>query len=682
MQSRFGLKDLAVLVLLAAILVSLWLAMKQFDRQWERVSAIREELRNITAEQAEMRQALFDLEDAVGRGVVAAGPDRPVAGERDADEEAYDPFARLRAAAEHEDFARGDWAIDAFGTKVKSLTPLVTTDAYGRAIQGYVLESLVTIDPETLETVPQLAESWTIEDNKAAWQAYVDARLADPLTEEEVRAETGFPEDAGEQEQADYIAQRIEEGRRVDAVAREAQAPPAAVITFTIRRRAAFSDGEPVTADDVVFTFDLMNDPTVNAPSIRQFYSNIRSCETVDARTVRFEMAEPHYLALSFCGGRSVLPQHFYERYGADGVNRNPGLLMGSGPYRLVSYDTWRPGQPLELVRNERYWGPVRPAFEKLVWREIEQEVPRLTAFRNGEIDILAPTPEQYVALLDDEQVMERAEAYAFDAVPSGYSYIAWNQVKDGEPSRFADRRVREAMTYLTPRQRIADDLFLGYAQPATGPFAPGSPQRDDSLLPRPYDVERGLALLEEAGYADRDGDGVVEDSAGDAFRFRLTYPSGSGTYERMVLYLRDAYAEAGIVMSPDPLEFSVMLERLDNQDFDAITLAWGGGAVEGDLRQAFHSSQSNKGGDNFMNYRSPELDALIDRARTTLDEDRRMPLWQEAHRVLYRDQPYTFMLNRKSLRVIDDRFENVQRVTRGLNERTEWFTPAAQQKW
>ncbi|MEM1446425.1 MAG: ABC transporter substrate-binding protein [Planctomycetota bacterium] len=678
MPNRFGLKDLLIVVLLVAVLVSVWLAMKQFDRQWDRMAALETQTQQLVSEQSAMRRDVSELLEKLETGGL------PVNGASTSIDKAgfdYDPHARVAAARDAEDFAEGDWVIDAFATNIGTVNPLVNTDFYSSRIQSYVLEPLIGIDPETLERVPVLARSWEIEENLEAWQAHVDAEMARPLTDDEIRTESAFPEDGTAEEQAAYLAERHAEGRLEADIVADPDAPPATWITFHLRRAPVFSDGVPVTAEDVKFSFDLLMDPQIDAPSTRQFYVNLKSCEVIDERTVRFAIKRPHYEALGHAGGRPVLPRHFYERFTPKEFNEGVGLLLGSGPYRMPDPENWRPGQPMELVRNERYWG-AKPAFKKVVFREISNDVARLTAFRNGEIDIFAAQPEQYEQLLDDEEVVARSQHFAYLRIPQGYSFIAWNQRRDGQPTRFTDRRVRQAMTFLTPRQQIADDLYLGYAEVANGPFAPSSRQFNLDVQTRPFDVERAVALLNEAGWEDRDGDGVLENAAGEEFRIKLTYPSGNELLDRIVLYLKDAYARAGVVLEPDPLEFAILIERLNDQAFDAITLAWGGGAVERDLRQTFHSVQAIKGGDNVMSYINPELDVIIDEARMTLDDEKRMELWRRAHAIVHEDQPYTFMFNRKTLWFVDGRFENVEPVTVGLNDRTEWYAPAAAQRW
>jgi peptide/nickel transport system substrate-binding protein len=328
-------------------------------------------------------------------------------------------------------------------------------------------------------------------------------------------------------------------------------------------------------------------------------------------------------------------------------------------------------------VRNDRYWG-LSPAFDRYVWREVSSDKGRLASFRNGEIDSFGATPEQYRELLKDESLMSRCLHFEYQNPIGGYRYVAWNEVNP----LFKDKRVRQALTMLLDRARMINEISLGYGVIATGPFNPVSKQCNPDITPWPYDVERAKRQLAEAGFADRNNDGVIESAdGGKPFEFKLTYPAGSGNYDRMVLFMKDAYARAGIVLKPDPLEWAVFTDRLENKNFEAISLGWTAG-VENDVYQMFHSSQMVAGGDDFMSYKNPELDAAIDAARQTMDESKRMPLWQRAHAILHEDQPYTFLWYGKSLIFIDNRIRNVQLTKLGINPSEEWYVPSQQQRY
>ncbi|MCC7191614.1 MAG: hypothetical protein IT444_02430 [Phycisphaeraceae bacterium] len=667
MENRFGFKDLIIAILLIAVLLSIWLAMKQYDRQYEVIQAVSNKLDAQTRDLEAMRRTL-------DRGIAVTVP-ASAATQQTTD--AADPFARIRTARKMPDFAEGGWYIDAF-SGVAKLTPLVSGDVYASVVQDSILETLLTRDPETLEYQGLIARSWEVIDNTEAFDAYVKPRLGQPLTVEEIVKEPDCP---AESKEADaravrdaYIARRMKEGKKSENIANDPACPPAALIKFVIRDGVSFSDGHPLTADDVVFTFNFVMDERIAAPRQRAYLRMIRSVGKTGPNEVTFSFREPYFESLELAGSIQVLPKHFYGSIEPEKFNQSVGLLMGSGPYRLPDPRTWSPGETITLVRNDRYWG-VRPAFDRLVYRQILNDVAKLTAFRNGEIDVLSAFPEQYRDMLADADLVRKTQHFDYASPVGGYRFVAWNQMQNGKPTIFADKRVRRAMTMLIDRQRLIHEVMLGYATEATGPFNPASQQCSPDVKPLPFDIDGAKKLLADAGFADRDGDGLIESADGRPFRFKLTYPSGNANYEAQTFFMKDSFARAGILLEPDPLEWTVFTERLSQKNFDAITLAWSAG-IETDIYQMFHSSQMVPGGDDFISYRNVELDGLIDRARRMLNEHERMPLWRRAHEILYEDQPYTFLFFPKSLRFVDGRIRNVQLLKLGMNSREEWFVP------
>jgi peptide/nickel transport system substrate-binding protein len=614
MENRFGVKDFILFLLLAVLIVCVVLAMKQYDRQWQVLDAIQKQTTEQTRELSQIRRTLQS-------GIVA----RP-AGTQPTTSISVEPFPRVKEAQQNPDYALGDWLVDNFPVAVRKLTPLLGADVYQTIVEGRVLEWLLYIDPDTLEFIPLLAESYDVS--------------KDGLT-----------------------------------------------IKFKLRQGVTFSDGHPFSADDVVFTFDWIMNPKVAAPRTRSTMSNISSCEKLNDYEVAFHFKAPYFNSLELAGGFGIMPKHFYGKYPPEKFNEQLGMLMGTGPYKLRDPESWRPGQKIELIRNERYWGEPGP-FNRIVYNEVAEEVAALTMFRNGELDRYGAQPDEYVALLKDEKITSRANHFEVTSPLGGYSYIAWNQQRNGKPTVFADKRVRQAMTMLNDRARICKEVYLGYATVATGPFEPGTPQADPNIKAWPYDPVAAKKSLADAGVADRNGDGVLDGPDGTPFKFKLTYPASNKLYDRAVYLMKDMYAGAGIVMEPDPIDFAILQTRLENKDFDAISLGWGGGNVEGDITQMFHSSQIADKGDNFMSYRSEELDKAIDAAKTTVDRATRMPLWQKCHRILHEDQPYTFLANSKGLSFYDKRIKNIKPSKLGLNYvqlycmPIPWYVPSAQQKY
>ena len=622
MGNRFGVKDLLLYLFLLIILVSIWLAMVQIDRQWSFIRLTQEKLDEQTRDIADLRRQLQ-------RGVLVADSDRP-AETAGGLPPTWEGFRRAHQASLAPDYAEGDWLINYFGGNLQRLTPMLSTDSYASWVQEQVLDTLITRDPETLDWLPLLAESWDISE--------------DGLT-----------------------------------------------VRFTVRQGVTFSDGEPLTAADVAFTYRFIMDERIASPRARAYYSRIKSVK-VEGNDVVFRYEEPYFGSFELAGGMQVLAEHFYGPYlesieRAEQFNSATGLLLGSGPYKLQDPVGWTPDQPVELVRNDRYWGWVQPPFDRMVWKVIQNDAATLTEFKNGDVDVYSARPLDYRELLKDEALLARTSHFEYYNARGGYSYIGWNQQRDGEPTRFADPRVRQALTYLTDRQRLVEEVFLGYAKPANGPFNPLGKQISPDVETRTFDLAQAQSLLAEAGFEDRDGDGIIESADGEPFRFKLLYPAGSDDYKRVVLLIKDFYVKAGIIMEPEPTDWPLVLKALDEKAFDAISLGWTS-SFEIDLFQFFHSSQMQPGGDNFLSYSNRELDSLIETARAEMDEAKRMEIWWRCHEILWEDQPYTFLIWRASLNFIDERIQNVQRTRSGVNRPGlwqapgEWYVPTARQKY
>jgi len=615
MQNNSTNRNWITYSLLSFLIILVFLAMFQIDRQWLKLT----EMQNAMSEQA---KDMRELRSAITSGALSvAATTKP-----QTTEEVAPAFKRALAATKLPDFAQGDWSVDSFSTNLKTITPLVSSDAYASNVQGFVLESLIARNPDTLEWEGLIAKNWTV-------------------------SEDGL------------------------------------VIKFQLRDDVHFSDGAPLTAEDVVFTFGFIMTDAIQAPRERAYLAKIKDVKANGKYEVVFTYKEPYFEALSLAGGLSILPKHFYADYlkTPQKFNESKGLLLGSGPYKLLDAKTWTPDKGnVELVRNERYWGDVQPTYNRILWKIIQNDSARLTTFRNGDIDNYSARPVEYQELKKDAQIISKSQNFEYMPPVVGYSYIGWNQIRAGKPTRFADKRVRQAMTLLTDVGRIIKDVMLGYAEPAVSPFSETSKQHDVALKPYNVDLDKAKALLKEVGYEDRNGDGVLEDKAGQPFEFKLTYFQANEDTKRMVLLLKDLYARAGVKMIPTPQEWPVMLENIDKKDFDAITIGWTSG-IETDLFQIFHSTQAVSKGDNYVGYKNPELDKLIDEARRTVDEGKRMPMWQQAEKIIYEDQPYTFLMRRKSLLFVDKRIHNLQMTKLGLNLGLlplENYVPLAQQKY
>ncbi len=442
-------------------------------------------------------------------------------------------------------------------------------------------------------------------------------------------------------------------------------------VTIHLRDDIYFSDSQPVTADDVLFTYNTIMDPGVDAANLRNYYDNFESVEKIDDLTIKFTFRELYWKTLESMAVFEVLPEHIYKYDDPSEFNEHRTNPVGSGPY---VFDKWDVGQQIVLKRNENYWGK-KPKIKRRVFRIITNDKAALQAMRSGEIDIMEPRPEQFADMENDEEFKKDFNLLKYWEPSVPYYFIGWNQARPF----FADQKVRLAMTHLVDRNAIVDHLLKGNGAVVSGPFYIHSGQNSPDVELWPFDVERAKELLDEAGWVDSDGDGI-RDKLGVKFSFKYSYATGKLVYEQLAKMLKDTAAKVGIEITPDPYEWSIFIERITDGKFDAITVGWGG-TVESDPYQIFHSSQIADRGSNRTHYNSPVADELMDKARRTIDEGKRYKLYRKLHEVFHQDQPYTFLYTRPTFMFLSNRFENVIIHKLGTDP-FEWYVPRDKQRY
>ncbi|NLD39444.1 MAG: ABC transporter substrate-binding protein [Desulfatiglans sp.] len=508
----------------------------------------------------------------------------------------------------------GDWLVWAYSVEPKTLNMIsADNDIYSRWITTpYIMEPLLDYDYDTMELKPYLAKSFNISDD----------------------------------------------GLEVD---------------FRLRDDIYFSDGLPVTTDDVVFTFNTIMNPKVDAATIAQMFTDVERVVAVDEKHVRFIMKRPFFKTLDNLSFSDVgiYPKHIYGFDDPAKFNARNSNPVGSGPY---IFEKWDVGREIVLKRNENYWGE-KPKIKKVVYRFITNTVAGLQALRAGQVDIMIPEPDQFAELDADKGFREKFYYLSYYEPRVPFFYIGWNV----DTPYFKERRVRLAMTHIIDRNKIITHLLKGSGRIVTGSFYSEGGQNNPDIKSWPYDPEKAKRLLDEAGWIDSNGDGI-RDKDGVPFRFKFMYNSSSTLYIRLVKLLKDEAAKIGVDVVPDPYEWSVLIPRLSDRQFEAMVMGWGGDVID-DPYQIFHSSQIGNRASNYVGYNNPEVDSLIEKARMTIDEAERNRLFQKIHLILHEEQPYTFLFERPYMRLLDKRFKNVKMHKMGLNW-LEWYVPEELQRY
>ncbi len=437
--------------------------------------------------------------------------------------------------------------------------------------------------------------------------------------------------------------------------------------TFKIRQGVKWHDGAPFTSADVVFSYKTIMDPKVDAPQLRSYYQEIRDVEAIDDYTVKFTYARPYFLALEFCGGMPIVPKHIFEKgdFNTNPAGRKP---VGTGPFKFVK---WTTGREVVLEKNPDYWGE-KPHLNRIVFRIITDSSVALQVLKRQELDVASLTPIQWEKQTNSPDFKKHFDKFSY--FTPNYSYIGWNSKRPF----FADKRVRTALTHLVNRELILDKVMYGLGAIVTNPFYINSPEYDKSIEPIPYDPAAARKLLEEAGWVDHDNDGI-RDKDGVKFSFEFLIPGGSETGEKIATILKEELDGIGIDMTIRKTEWAVFTTRLNERNFDAVTLAWSMG-IESDPYQIWSSTQA-EAGSNFIGFKNAETDKLIEEARKEFDRDKRIELYRQFSEIIHEEQPYTFLFCRKATVAVNKRFENVTVYPLGI-EPTEWYVPLPLQKY
>lgn len=431
--------------------------------------------------------------------------------------------------------------------------------------------------------------------------------------------------------------------------------------TFKIREGIKWHDGTPFTSEDVVFSYNTIMNPKVDSPQLRAYYQEIRDVKAIDDLTVEFTYAKPYFLALEFCGGMPIVPKHIFDKgdFNTNPAGRDP---IGTGPYKFVR---WTTGRDIVVDKNHDYWGE-KPKINKIVFKIITDSTVSFQILKREELDVSGLTPIQWERQTNSPSFNENYDKLSY--FTPNYSYIGWNSKRP----YFADKQVRTALTHLVNRELILDKILYNLGAIVTNPFYINSPEYDKSIDPYPYDPQKAEELLKEADWIDHDGDGI-RDKDGVKFAFEFLIPGGSETGEKIATILKEELDNMGIQMDIRKTEWAVFTTRLNERNFDAVTLAWSMG-VESDPYQIWSSTQAEKGS-NFIGFKNEQADKLIEEARTEFDRDKRQELYRKFAEIIHEEQPYTFLFCRKSTVAVNKRFENVVVYPLGI-DLLEWHVP------
>lgn len=417
-----------------------------------------------------------------------------------------------------------------------------------------------------------------------------------------------------------------------------------------LRDDLTWSDGKPITAHDVAYSFKAILTKAVPARAVRQGTDKLKWVEAYDDKTVVFfhkESLVTNVQNLSF----PIIPKHVFEEL----LAKDPGLksfpevednpIVG-GPYTIKSRSR---GQEIVLERRESYYmhegKQVRdkPYFKTVRFRVRPDESASLLALKAGDLDEMMLSAELWQNQTNGDDFYER-NTKVHETEWTSFHFL-WN-LKD---PRFQDKKVRKALALAFDHKELIDKLMFGLVEPSTGTFHPTA-RWAPKPAPKPItqDLDQAEALLDEAGWADSDGDGLRDkmvDGRKIDFEFTILCPNIPSRVDICNL-LRESLLQIGIRVNVKALEFAAVIEKLSSkEDFQAAYGGWGSG-IDPDSTENIYATGQDR---NYGNYSNPEVDRLFEEGRKEFDEEKRMQIYQKIGNILWEDQPYMFLYYRNA---------------------------------
>ena len=449
-------------------------------------------------------------------------------------------------------------------------------------------------------------------------------------------------------------------------------------ITFHLRRDVYWHDGVRTDANDVAFTYRVVTDPETAYPNAAfwdHYVGGEAGVEVVDSFTVRVRLS-PHAEYLDPWTGVSIMPRHLLEGVPVSQLKQHPygtQCPVGNGPFVFVEH---RPQESWTFKANPAFPAGLggRPYLDRYVYRVIPEQTTLLTDLLTENIDVyLAPRADQVPEII-------RSEALdLLRSVSRSYTLVAWNARRP----QLADARVRRAMTLGTNRHEIVEAQLRGYGVVANSGVPPFHWAYDATLADSVrYDPVEARRLLDEAGWIDRNGDGVRENAEGAPLAFTLKYNQGNQYRQDIAEIMQAQLGQIGVKVQPQVMEFGTMIAQLsgEERDFDATVVGW---VTEFKLDDVdlFHSSRIDQPY-AFSGTRNAQMDRLLDTLQLVVDRQAAIPLWKEYQLLLLQEQPYTYFYFPERLDGINKRVKDVTMDARGewVNIK-DWWIPREERR-
>jgi peptide/nickel transport system substrate-binding protein len=470
------------------------------------------------------------------------------------------------------------------------LNPLIATDSASGQIADWVFDSLLTYDKDG-EIKPSLAKSYEFEDNTT--------------------------------------------------------------LILHLKDGVKWSDGEPFSVDDVIFTYNLITSPKVFTPYASS-YRYVKSLEKIDDLTLKVTYKEPYFKALHTWMS-AIVPKHILEHEKdvmTSSFNQHP---IGTGKYTIKGFEI---SKDITMSANPTYFEH-KPNIDKLIYHFIPDPATEFLMLKSYKLDVGSLSPMQIQRQIDDDF---KARFNIYEKISQGYTYLGFNL----ENEKFKDPKVRLAISLALDRKEMVDILFFGHGEVCNGPFMPGTfAYNNDVHSPKP-DIKKAKKLLKEAGYDDK-----------NPLSFELVTNSNNKTRVYAAQIIQHQLKKIGVRVKIRSMEWQAFINTVLNpRKYETILLGWGLGLMP-DAYSIWHSDSDKKGGFNFIHYKNEKVDTLIKLGAKTLDRKKLGDIYKEIFALIVKDNPYLFLYIPNSITVVNKSIKNVSpSITGVMHNVIDWVKP------
>ena len=429
--------------------------------------------------------------------------------------------------------------------------------------------------------------------------------------------------------------------------------PDSSFVNIKINKNAKWSDGEDITSDDIIFSFDIYSDQEIQSKFFGTFENfELKKDQAIDLEKT-FSVVSNKEIKINFRKGAAastfnfdlpLLPKHIFEKAGRKGLinsslNLNP---VGSGPYILKE---WKKNQFIKLQLNKNSYLADEKSIKEIVFKIIPDYNNRIVQLKKNEIDFVEELKYEEAKDLKNDNSLIISTIKGRD-----YDYVGLNNI---DPARFekgiiegnvffADSLVRKAITYAIDREMIVDDYLGGYGKTAAVPIAPIFKSIvDTSIKVYPYSPKIAKEILAKAGWTDSNNDGLL-DKKGKTFSFSLAIQGSNKLRNEIATIIKDNLKQIGIEVKIESYEPSVFVEKMFGRKFDAFISGWSV-PIPVDLKPYWNSDLKNNQA-NTTGYRNKRIDILLDKMKSRLSVLEQKTVYSEFQKIIYNENPAVFL--------------------------------------